>query len=121
MLRSIVFTALLVLYGLGSGADATTTLQWWQFWTDPSIKPTILTMVEEFERQHPDIDIEVVDLTWANGHEKIVLAFASGRAPDIVELGSDWIAQFAENGHLADWADCMPDDSNEFEGWGMAA
>ncbi|MFQ6008061.1 MAG: extracellular solute-binding protein [Candidatus Zixiibacteriota bacterium] len=97
-----------------------TTIQWWQFWTDPSIKPTITEMVAEFEEANPDIEVKLTDLTWANGHEKIVIAFASGTGPDVVELGSDWIAQFAANGHLADITEYIVDDSAEFQGWGMA-
>ena len=99
---------------------STTTVHWWQFWTDPSIKPTITAMVAEFEQANPDIEVKLTDLTWANGHEKIVIAFASGTGPDVVELGSDWIAQFAAYGHLADIADFIMDDSAELQGWGMA-
>ncbi|MEW5993467.1 MAG: extracellular solute-binding protein [Candidatus Zixiibacteriota bacterium] len=100
--------------------SAKTTIEWWQFWTDPNIKPTIMQMVTDFESQHPDIAVKVVDLTWANGHEKLAIAFASGTAPDVVELGSDWIAQFAANGHLADLSESVVSDSAEYQGWGMA-
>jgi len=96
------------------------TIEWWQFWTDPAIKPTMESMVEEFEQANPDIDVKLTDLTWANGHEKIAIAFASGSGPDVVELGSDWIAQFAANGHLADLSSEIAADSNDFDGWGMA-
>ncbi len=99
--------------------SAKTTISWWQFWTDPTIKPVIEEMVEEFEKQNSDIAVELTDLTWANGHEKIVIAFASGNGPDIVELGSDWIAEFAVNGHLSE---IKVDDAaqQEFHGWEMA-
>ncbi len=99
--------------------SAKTTISWWQFWTDPSIKPVIEEMVQNFEKQNPDINLELTDLTWANGHEKIVIAFASGTGPDIVELGSDWIAEFAVNGHLAEY---NVDDAarKEYQGWEMA-
>lgn len=113
---------LLVLAGLvltTGTALAGTTLTWWQFWTDPAIKPTIDSMVTRFEQQNPDIDVKLTDLTWANGHEKIVVAFASGTAPDILELGSDWIAQFAANGQLADLSDDIS-DSADYQGWSMA-
>jgi multiple sugar transport system substrate-binding protein len=117
ILLYLVFSVLL-LFPLD--VFAVTTIHWWQFWTDPSIKPTITEMVAEFERANPDIKVELTDLTWANGHEKIVIAFASGAGPDVVELGSDWIAQFAANGQLADITDFIVDDSAEFQGWSMA-
>ncbi|MEW5795436.1 MAG: extracellular solute-binding protein [Candidatus Zixiibacteriota bacterium] len=99
---------------------AQATIGWWQFWTDPEIKPTINAIVAEFQRQNPDIEVIVTDLTWANGHEKIAIAFASGSAPDVVELGSDWIAQFAASGHLADLTDSVTPRLEEYHGWSMA-
>ena len=113
MLATVLFAA--------SFAGAETTIHWWQFWTDPDTKPVIEQMVAEFERANPDITVELTDLTWANGHEKIVLAFASGKAPDVLELGSDWIAQFADNGHLADLSAMVVNDTARFDGWSMAS
>ncbi len=101
--------------------QAKTNVTWWQFWTDPSIKPVIEQMIAEFEQANPDIDIQLTDLTWANGHEKIVIAFGSNTGPDIVELGSDWIAEFAANNLLLDISEQISSDSSKYEGWGMAA
>jgi multiple sugar transport system substrate-binding protein len=78
-------------------------------------------MIDEFERQNPDIKVNLTDLTWANGHEKIVLAFASGSAPDVVELGSDWIAQFADAGQIKDLTTHADSLQLEFQGWSMAS
>jgi multiple sugar transport system substrate-binding protein len=100
-----------------STAQAKSTLEWWQFWTDPGIKPTIDSMVHEFEQANPDIAVNVTDLTWANGQEKIVVAFASGTAPDLLEIGSDWLGQLAANGHLANISAHIATDSASFEGW----
>jgi len=97
-----------------------TTIEWWQFWTDPDVKPVIEAMVAEFEAANPDIEVKLTDLTWSNGHEKIVIAFASGTGPDVVELGSDWIAQFADNDRLADLSSGIAPDSGEYQGWSMA-
>lgn len=105
---------------IAASVSAGTTIEWWQFWTDPAIKPTIEQMVHEFEQANPDIKVKLTDMTWANGHEKIVIAFSSNTAPDIVELGSDWIAQFAANGYLADISNDIKADSSNFEGWGMS-
>jgi multiple sugar transport system substrate-binding protein len=99
---------------------AKTKISWWQFWTDPSIKPVIMEMIDTFEKENPDIEVELTDLTWANGHEKIVIAFASGTAPDLVELGSDWIAEFASNDLLMDISSHIESDSTNYQGWSMA-
>jgi multiple sugar transport system substrate-binding protein len=119
-MKKLLFLSLLMTLMLTVDGTAETNLTWWQFWTDPAIKPTIDSLVAEFETANPDIDVEVTDLTWANGHEKIVIAFASGTGPDIVELGSDWIAQFAANDQLADLTESVAAFREEYDGWGMA-
>jgi multiple sugar transport system substrate-binding protein len=104
---------------LFSPVNAATTIDFWQFWTDAKIRPVITEIVNDFEKQNPDIKVNVTDLTWANGHEKIVIGFASKTGPDVLELGSDWLAQFADAGHLADISDEINSDSAGFHGWGM--
>ena len=111
---------LVVFLLLATAGSAQTTLEWWQFWTDPEIRPTIAAMVTEFERQNPDVKVNLTDLTWANGHEKIAIAFASNAAPDVVELGSDWIAQFASAGRLADLTEHVAGQNVRYQGWSMA-
>lgn len=114
------FISFAVILLLSSSSMAATSLEWWQFWTDPTIKPIINEMISEFETANPEIEINVTDLTWANGHEKIVIAFASGAAPDIVELGSDWIAQFASKNKIADITELSANEIGESNGWEMA-
>ncbi len=115
-----MFRLLIVSSFLTASVCAQTTLEWWQFWTDPDVRPAIEAMVSEFERLNPEIKINLTDLTWANGQEKIVIAFASGMGPDIVELGSDWIAQFASNGQIEDISSHVAADSSQFQGYGLA-
>lgn len=117
----VISCLFLVLFLLSvPDAMAQTTVEWWQFWTDPEIKPTIQAMADDFQQQNPGIKVNITDLTWANGHEKIAIAFASGAAPDVVEIGSDWIAQFAAAGQLADLTDYVAPHRPEFQGWSMA-
>ena len=88
LFHMIAITALLI-----QPAAAKTTLTWWQFWTDPSVKPVIESMVSEFEQANPDIDVELTDLTWSNGHEKIVIAFAHKPVPIL----SNWVPTGSRN------------------------
>ena len=118
MLRTVCFVFFALL--LTGRAMSATTIEWWQFWTDPQVKPVIEKMVAEFEKANPDIDVRLTDLTWSNGHEKIVISLASGTGPDVLELGSDWIAQFADEGHLWDMTAEVADDTDRFHGWGMS-
>jgi multiple sugar transport system substrate-binding protein len=86
-------------------------ITWWQFWTDPLVKPKIEELLSEFEKENPRIKVVVTDLTWSDGHEKIVVAFSSNSAPDCIELGSDWVPEFSTQGVLMD----ITEDVNEIK------
>ena len=115
-LRSMVLLpALLSLaVSIGCGKSDTVTddgrkiIRFWQFWTEPRVKAVVMKAVAEFEEQNPLYKVEVTDLTWDNGYQKIVAAFATDNVPDLIELGSEWIAEFADRGALLQMTDeCM--------------
>ncbi|MDH3892066.1 MAG: extracellular solute-binding protein [candidate division Zixibacteria bacterium] len=116
----ISLVTVLTACAIAGTARATTTIEWWQFWTDPGVKPTIEAIVDDFEKANPDFEVKLTDLTWANGHEKIVVALASGAGPDVLELGSDWLAQFASSGHLKDLSEHLAGDTADYHGYSMA-
>ena len=91
-----------VILACGKESSPRLTITWWQFWTDTRIKPVVQEIVRDFEKAHPGVAVELVDLTWTDGHDKIAMAFSSHAAPDVVELGSDWIPEFSSTGHLYD-------------------
>jgi multiple sugar transport system substrate-binding protein len=106
----IVILGLISLSCSGPSKD-TQTVQFWQFWSDINTRPVINKLISEFERENPGIKVKVTDLTWANGHDKLVISFAAHQPPDIMELGSDWIAEFASNDLLAECnGDSFPDN-----------
>lgn len=88
--------------------DGRKIIRFWQFWTEPRVKAVVMKAVSEFEEQNPLYKVEVTDLTWDNGYQKIVAAFATDNVPDLIELGSDWIAEFADRGALLQMTEeCM--------------
>lgn len=93
------------------------TISWWHFWTDPTTKPVIEDIVGEFMTANPNITVELTGLTWADGHDKIVIALSSGSGPDLLELGSDWIPEFVDAGRLADLTGNMRDSYLDYTGW----
>jgi ABC-type glycerol-3-phosphate transport system substrate-binding protein len=64
-----VSTLLLSLCVLSCGGKPSdeNVITFWQFWDLAAIEP----IVEEFERQNPGIQVEVEQLTWKSGLEKI--------------------------------------------------
>jgi multiple sugar transport system substrate-binding protein len=59
----------------------------------------------------------LTDLTWSEGHDKIVVAFASGTTPDVLELGSDWVPEFSSEGVLLDATSEAEKIQNDFLMW----
>lgn len=97
-----VFAALLACSPRQKAKSEAVTISLWQFWTDPQVKPVLIDLLAGFEQNNPGIKVETTDLTWSNGHDKIVVAYASNSAPDVLELGSDWVPEFAHQGVLHD-------------------
>jgi multiple sugar transport system substrate-binding protein len=70
----------------------------WQFWPSRHIEP----LLREFEAANPGVRVDMQQLTWASGFEKIVAAAAAGNPPDLCELGSTWVPRFASEGAIID-------------------
>ena len=47
-------------------------------------------------------EIEVVAIPWDQAREKLLTAVASQEGPDLIQLGTSWIPEFADAGALAD-------------------
>lgn len=97
-----------MVFSCSSGTNDGNTIRFWQFWSDMNTRPVIEQLAREFEAQNPGVRIKITDLTWANGHDKLVVSFAAKDPPDIMELGSDWIAEFSSNGLLREFHSDLP-------------
>lgn len=51
-------------------------------------------LVRDFERENPDVRVQVQQIPWSAAHEKLLTAHVGGSAPDIAQLGNTWIAEF---------------------------
>ncbi len=94
MMRKVLFAVLLVAAVM---SFAKTRVVFWQFMMDDALAKEVLV---GFSKEFPDIEVEVVQLSWSTGFDKIVTAIAAGAAPDVVELGNTWVASFASQGVL---------------------
>jgi multiple sugar transport system permease protein len=110
-----ITTFLLLLFPL-FGAAADQELVFWNFW-DPKF---ILPVIDEFERNHPGIRIRNEQLNWGNGLDKIVIALADHRGPDICELGSTWTGKFMTGDVLADLTEHLKEFRDEYLMWAPA-
>jgi multiple sugar transport system substrate-binding protein len=105
--------AALVILSFGCGQEKGVKLTFWQFWPSDIIAP----IIEEFEAANPGIDVEMQQLTWQNGFEKIVAAVSSGTQPDLCELGSTWVPRFAADGVLGDITADVTDLKEDYLFW----
>jgi multiple sugar transport system substrate-binding protein len=109
-MRKILFALSLLCLTCSLSGNDKDVVNFWQFWSDINTKPVVESLVSQFERENPGIKVKITDLTWANGHEKLVVSFAAHQPPDLMELGSDWIAEFASHGLLAEVKSEFPEN-----------
>lgn len=93
-LFAVVLLVMSVLLPSCSDTSATTTITMWHFWSEPAQRRVLDSLVQEFESQHPGVDVQLTELTWTDGTSKLQLAFNAGTQPDVVHLGLDWFADF---------------------------
>ena len=53
----------------------------------------VAPLMRAFEREHPDIHVEVQELPWKAAHQKLLTAIAGDTTPDVAQLGNTWIAE----------------------------
>jgi multiple sugar transport system substrate-binding protein len=92
------------------------TVVFWQFSPLTAIQPVL----DRFHHEHPDITVQVEQLTWQSGREKIVAAIAAGRPPDLAELGSTFLPGLVADSTLLDLTDSIPDLKAALRGWSVA-
>lgn len=99
-LRWMMIVAVFVFTACSSSTKKTNTLRVWHFWGEPAQKVAFLSLIDEYLKSHPGITIELTELSWTDGKAKLISAFASGTAPDIVHIGLEWVQEFAVSGVL---------------------
>ena len=77
--------------------DARQTLTFWGMGREGE---AVAQVIPAFEREHPDIHVEVQQLPWKAAHQKLLTAFAGDTTPDVAQLGNTWIAELQALGAL---------------------
>lgn len=91
-----------------------TKIEVWQFMMDDTLSKQVEA---NFEAANPDIDLEIVQLSWATGFDRIVTSVAAGAAPDVIELGNTWLATFASQGVLMPVDDLVAKVEDDYVAW----
>ncbi len=107
-----------ILGACSSEEEGQTTIEVWAMGEEGNL---LNQLVDQFEEEHEDIKVQVQPIPWDQAHEKLLTATASGNGPDVLQLGTTWVPEFAEAGILLDLSPYLeeyPDfaNSNYFDG-----
>ena len=91
-LLALPAAALLAACAVASPPDEAVTLRFWGLGREGEVARELIA---EFQRDNPDIRVEVQQIPWTAAHEKLLTAHVGGAAPDVAQLGNTWIAEFA--------------------------
>jgi multiple sugar transport system substrate-binding protein len=76
--------AAVLLLALTAGGKAQVTINFWdQIWGPPEYIDTAKKLVDQFNSEHPKIQVKYRSVPWSNWYQTYTTAIASGTAPDI--------------------------------------
>lgn len=82
-----------------ASTDKQVTLNVWGMGEEAKSLPQ---MAELFEKENPNIKVNVQALPWDTAHDKLLTAVASKKGPDVIQMGTTWIPEFANAKALKD-------------------
>jgi multiple sugar transport system substrate-binding protein len=94
---SWVFALALLACSNASAGDKTT-LRIWAMGREGEV---LSELIPGFEKEHPNIHVEVQQIPWTAAHEKLLTAYVGEATPDIAMLGNTWIPEFVALNALA--------------------
>ena len=101
--------------GSNAGGKTVVRLAWWG--NDVRNKLTS-DVVAEFEKENPDISVQLEPGTWSTYWDKLATQVAGGSAPDVIQMDESYLTQYSDNGTLLDLKKAGLDMSNFPSGTG---
>jgi len=95
-----------------AGGEASGSLTVWAMGTEGE---KLSTLAKDFMQKNPGITVKVTPIAWEVAHDKLITSIAGGKTPDVSQMGTTWMGEFAKTGALEE----VPDDidlSGTFEG-----
>ncbi|MHA6480855.1 ABC transporter substrate-binding protein [Paenibacillus sp. strain BS8-2] len=81
-------------------------------WGNDAHKAMYEELVKAFQVEHPNVEVEIVTIPFADYQQKLSIMLASKTAPDVGWLAERMIPQFLESGQLVDIAASVKDDAD---------
>lgn len=82
------------------------------FWDEnpgPVQTPVFEKLLDDFMKEHPNIEVEYVGIPWESAKEKFDVAIASDATPDVASMTPDWLKDFTNKGALMPLDDFIAD------------
>jgi len=95
-----------------SNAHAATTIEFVQWWAPELPEGSFREIMDEFEAQNPDIEVELVSGPYSAIRDQIVVGAATGTLSDVVGLDGAWVNDLARQGAIASLDELM--NTNDF-------
>ena len=95
--RALAVCLLALLAGCGNRGDGREVVRFWAMGREGEV---VTALIPDFERQNPNIRVEVQQIPFISAHEKLLTAFAGDATPDIAQLGSSWVTEMVALGAL---------------------
>lgn len=90
------------------------------FWFMGDGNEQIQPILDDFTEE-TGITVNVQSIPWSAAHDRLLTAVASGEGPDVVQMGTTWMAEFSDAGALMDISEYIESEEelnteNFFEG-----
>lgn len=77
---------------LNTAAPASGTLEVWAMGAEGD---QLKAITDKFVAANPGVKINVTPIPWASAYQKFVTAISANQVPDVAQVGSTWMAEFA--------------------------
>jgi multiple sugar transport system substrate-binding protein len=72
-------------------------------------------LAQMFMQENPGVKVNVTPIPWDVAHDKLLTSYAGGQTPDVSQMGSTWMGEFADAGALDEVPETIKPDAF-FEG-----
>jgi len=88
--------------GGGTGAEAEAASGEITVWAMGAEGEKLSVLAEDFMQDNPGIKVKVTPIAWDVAHDKLLTSVAGQTSPDVSQMGTTWMGEFATTGALAE-------------------
>jgi putative chitobiose transport system substrate-binding protein len=100
-----------------------TKIEFWTISLSPTYNDYVNGMIADYEKEHPDVKIEWLDIPMNAVKQKLMASIAGGVPPDVVNINTEFAQLMAQNNAVVNMDDAVPKEFKDlyFEGLWNAA